>query len=441
MNTVCRFLAVVALALLARAAGAEAGRFLTVVGEVRVVSAAGAARAAVRGAEVDAGETIITAENALAQLSMTDGTRLSVRPESELTLEDYAYREEEASAGRIFMSLVRGTLRSITGFIGQRNRRGYRVRTPHATIGIRGTDHQTTVLLQPRDGFAPGTFDVVYSGRTAMQTQAGLIEIAPQQAGYVQSLNAIPRVIQVPAFLQPGAVQVVPARPGAATVQRRQAPAQRAGEEEGKANVARERVSRPAVRTATPLRTPLSSPLRTPLSDTTRSLSTDTTRSLSTDSTTTLEKSTTTTLESYKLDSSTTTLDSSITRTLDSSTTEKLESYQLDTTTTTVSPTTILSPTTTTTDTTTSTLRTLDPSTTTTIQSLDSSTTLKLDSSTTTLLPSTTTTLQPTTTTTTTTTAPTTTTTTTEPTTTTIIRSLDSSTLQRLDSTTTTISR
>lgn len=45
---------------------------------------------------------------------------------------------------------VRGALRSISGWIGKINPRGYRVTTPTVTIGIRGTDHETTVtVLEP----------------------------------------------------------------------------------------------------------------------------------------------------------------------------------------------------------------------------------------------------------------------------------------------------
>jgi len=426
MGVTPRLLAGLLLLALARAGLAQAGHFLTVIGDVQVVTSAGERRAAVRGEALDAGDTVVTGETALAQLTMTDGTRLSIRPDSEFKLDEYSHRGESDTTGRMFMSLVRGTLRSITGLIGSRNRRGYRVRTPHATIGIRGTDHQTTVLLRAREGFEPGTFDVVFSGRTAMQTQAGLVEIAPQQAGYVPSSTQIPRVIEVPAFLQPGAVQAVPVRPGA-TVSREAAPQQGERDAPQRRERTRER-TRAGATAATPLRTPLSSPLRTPLSDSARSLSTEGAATLEGATTTrTLDSTTIQKLESYPLDSGTTTLESTTTRTLDSTTTKTLESYKLDSTTTTG---------TTSTDGTTSTLRTLDPSTTTTIRTLDPSTTTirSLDPTTTTTISPPTTTTSPTTT----TISPTTTTT--SPTTT-IIRSLDPTTIQRLESGTTTLRR
>ena len=65
------FAALVAAAGPVRAQGAEAGRFLSVVGDVRVGREGAPQRAAQRAAEFYEGESIVTAVGALAQLRMT----------------------------------------------------------------------------------------------------------------------------------------------------------------------------------------------------------------------------------------------------------------------------------------------------------------------------------------------------------------------------------
>src|SRR5262245_16001536 len=86
-----------ALALGAAATGAawaQGGpgvQFLTVVGDVRIVGADGRERPAERGAELRDGETIRTGVNALAQLRLADGGLLSIRAETAMKLDRFAY--------------------------------------------------------------------------------------------------------------------------------------------------------------------------------------------------------------------------------------------------------------------------------------------------------------------------------------------------------------
>jgi hypothetical protein len=172
------------------------------VGDVRVVSDKGQTQRAIRGSPLSSGDTVVTGKRALAQLSMVDNGRISLRANTEFKLDEYKFKKDEPTVGRIFVNLLRGSFRSLTGLIGRNNRSGYRVRTPHATLGVRGTDHETTVLLAPRDGFSPGTFDVVFEGRTVMSTERGQIEISPRQAGFVGATTPVPTIIKIPRFLR-----------------------------------------------------------------------------------------------------------------------------------------------------------------------------------------------------------------------------------------------
>ncbi len=60
---------------------------------------------------------------------------MTVRPQSQLRLDTYRYDPEgEPAKNSSVLSLLKGALRSVTGYIGRANREGYRVTTPTATI-------------------------------------------------------------------------------------------------------------------------------------------------------------------------------------------------------------------------------------------------------------------------------------------------------------------
>src|SRR5262249_38083143 len=71
----------------------------------------------------------------IAQLLFQDQTTLSVGPRSEVRLDRYVY-DPHQSVGDVAVSLTSGALRFITG---SQDPHSYSIRTPVATIGVRGT--------------------------------------------------------------------------------------------------------------------------------------------------------------------------------------------------------------------------------------------------------------------------------------------------------------
>lgn len=223
-NTLSALLAVLALCPLVANAN-TAGQFQAVVGSVQLTGKDGALRAAQKGGELLEGDKIVTGDNALAQIKLTDGGYIAVRANTELVMDQYSYAKG-AEKPSMMMSLVKGGMRSITGAIGQINRDGYAIVTPTATIGIRGTDHEPMVILPPPPGQesveAPGTYDKVNSGRTFLRTPAGIIEIAPKQIGFTPAANVAPTLLpREPSFYRqqtPGQVANSLRDPSARTV-------------------------------------------------------------------------------------------------------------------------------------------------------------------------------------------------------------------------------
>ncbi|NNU41896.1 FecR family protein [Ramlibacter montanisoli] len=97
-----------------------------------------------RGLPLREGDRLTTSEGASAIIKLQDGTRMTVRPNSELVLQQYQFREN-APDNSFLMQLVRGGFRAVTGIISKNSPNAARIQTNTATIGIRGTDFDARV--------------------------------------------------------------------------------------------------------------------------------------------------------------------------------------------------------------------------------------------------------------------------------------------------------
>ncbi|MFC1542833.1 FecR domain-containing protein [Pseudomonadota bacterium] len=117
---------------------AVAGRVQFVAGDVQILNLSGSSRVASKGTEVHAGETILTGLRGSAQLRMIDNGFISIRPRSELKIDEYRYNGSKNDSS--FFSLVKGNFRALTGMIAKFNRKAWQTRTKTAVLGVRGSD-------------------------------------------------------------------------------------------------------------------------------------------------------------------------------------------------------------------------------------------------------------------------------------------------------------
>ncbi len=115
----------------------QSGTFTFVTGEVSVQKSSGQRVAVTRGTPVDSGDAIVTGSRGMAQLTMVDQAKISLRPNTQFQIEQYADRPDSDQGG--LLSLLRGTLRTFTGLIAARNRDRFVMKTKVATVGIRGS--------------------------------------------------------------------------------------------------------------------------------------------------------------------------------------------------------------------------------------------------------------------------------------------------------------
>lgn len=133
------------IGLLAGVAGQSA--HAQVAGEVEFTRGVGFAQTAGQNARVlgkglplKEGDRLTTSEGATAIIKLQDGTRMTVRPSSEMLIQQFRYKDPAASDNSMVMQLLKGGFRAITGFISKSSPDAARVVTKTATIGIRGTD-------------------------------------------------------------------------------------------------------------------------------------------------------------------------------------------------------------------------------------------------------------------------------------------------------------
>ncbi|GAA5236538.1 hypothetical protein FOZ76_13965 [Verticiella sediminum] len=94
---------------------------------------------ATRGYKLQPGQTIVTGEGAFVHVRMADGGMVAVRPFSVFQIDVFDYRHDTAT-DRVRYRLEEGVARSITGAVGESNKEAFRLNTPVAAVGVRGTD-------------------------------------------------------------------------------------------------------------------------------------------------------------------------------------------------------------------------------------------------------------------------------------------------------------
>ena len=186
------------------AAAAPAGLIDFAEGDATLENA-GVARLAKEGDAVREGETLTTFQNAEVHLKMADGAYLSVRENTKITITRYRANGDDTDESLV--DLARGAMRTVTGWIGKYRRAACQVRTPMVTIGVRGTDHEVTHLLDGDPRGDPGTYDKVNEGATFMQSPKGTVEVQPNRAAWFHTTRTpAPRLLaEVPRFFRPAA--------------------------------------------------------------------------------------------------------------------------------------------------------------------------------------------------------------------------------------------
>jgi hypothetical protein len=122
------------------------GEVVFVSGDVQVHLAA-EVRPVKVGDVIRQGHELVTKATGYVYLKTRDDGFVSLRPNSAVHFEVYEYSPDKPQASRFKTNLKYGVIRSVSGIGAQNAREKYRLNTPVAAIGIRGTDF--TVYATP----------------------------------------------------------------------------------------------------------------------------------------------------------------------------------------------------------------------------------------------------------------------------------------------------
>ena len=98
----------------------------------------------VKGADIESMDTYTTGA-CVSDITFKDDTKVKVNENSRLLIDDFVYDPKKSDAGKLAIKAAMGTVRYTSGQIAKNNPQAVDVKTPTATIAVRGTDFNMTV--------------------------------------------------------------------------------------------------------------------------------------------------------------------------------------------------------------------------------------------------------------------------------------------------------
>ncbi|MCK9240462.1 FecR domain-containing protein, partial [Desulfocurvus sp.] len=175
------------------------GNVVGLAGSAQAQSSEGS-RPLALGSPVHAGEVLTTGPGAHVEITFTDGSVLAQGENATLTLDQYVYNPEDSGASAMLLDMAQGTFRMITGELAKANPEGVAIRSPLATIGIRGTGADFDV--QPGGAMRVGVFqydglDLTITtpfGSVVINNANLILDIAPDgRLGELRDYSALER--------------------------------------------------------------------------------------------------------------------------------------------------------------------------------------------------------------------------------------------------------
>lgn len=158
--------------------------------------------------DVESGDTLMTEKNTYALVKFIDNSEITLKPGTTFVVEQFAYRDDQPDADRASFNLVKGGLRSLSGLLGKRNKEKFSLKTPVATIGIRGTyftaeyigaggtiPSAPTLSKTAVPTLPPGLYTSVITGQIEVSNPSGTLNFAAGQFGYTPSASQPPILI------------------------------------------------------------------------------------------------------------------------------------------------------------------------------------------------------------------------------------------------------
>ena len=190
-------------------AGAQpVGRVLMSVGEV-VANRGGSTVVLGTGINIESGDQIRTGPSSGVQVRLNDSSIIALKSQTIFSIDEFVYSGRSDGRERAFFNLIAGGMRTVTGLIGKANQRNYAIKTPTATVGIRGSGFNLTACTPAapctnNDGSRArdGTYGQVFDLAIFSQTNAGTQDWQKGDVFLIPDPNSLgERLREAPGFL------------------------------------------------------------------------------------------------------------------------------------------------------------------------------------------------------------------------------------------------
>ena len=161
-----------------------------------------------KGTGINMNDTITTSKAKL-NLTFEDNTKVAMTQQSKLVIDDFVY-DPNSGTGTLAMNVAMGTVRYASGAISKNSRENVRLRTPTATISVRGTDFTMTVdeigrslvILLPSCP-DPNKPEECFTGEIEVSTDVGMVLLNQAfQATVVASASNAPTTPRIISTLE-----------------------------------------------------------------------------------------------------------------------------------------------------------------------------------------------------------------------------------------------
>lgn len=202
------------LALLAIASGAAcaAGTVIQLAGTLSVTRADGSVRILSQKSQVIVGDVLETQKDSYAQVKFDDGAEITLKPNTQFSVQAYAFQPAQPKEDNLAFRLIKGGLRAVSGLIGKRgDHDNYRMQAATATIGIRGTtfdvdDCKTSLCRKggggseqdatlPAEMLEAAVYVSVRDGQVVVTNPAGSVLLGAGQFGVAAALSIRPQLL------------------------------------------------------------------------------------------------------------------------------------------------------------------------------------------------------------------------------------------------------
>ncbi len=94
---------------------------------------------------IESMDSVIVGSKANVGITFKDNTRVKITENSRLVIDDFVFDAKKSDAGKLGMKVALGTVRYASGQVAKNNPQNVNIKTPTASIAVRGTDFAMTV--------------------------------------------------------------------------------------------------------------------------------------------------------------------------------------------------------------------------------------------------------------------------------------------------------